>query len=76
MINPVAESLNIPSHRIYANNLLFDPKDGSFAGFDQEEPTSRDGGKPAVIQRLIKGIGHKKVVRYEIFVFNFLILNN
>lgn len=23
MINPVAEILNIPSHRIYANNLLF-----------------------------------------------------
>ena len=40
MINPVADMLKIPRHRIYANNLLF-KDDGSFAGFDPEELTSR-----------------------------------
>ena len=51
MINPVAAELKIPLHRIYANNLLFDAK-GGFAGFDAKEPTSRDGGKPAVVKLL------------------------
>ena len=40
MINPVADMLKIPRHRVYANNLLF-KADGSFAGFDPEELTSR-----------------------------------
>eukprot|EP01035_Chromulina_nebulosa_P024623 gene24623-32066_t len=57
MINPVAESLNIPLHRIYANNLLFNQNTGSFAGFDLNEPTSRDGGKPAVINQNVVMIG-------------------
>lgn len=56
MIEPIAETLNIPFHRIYANNLLFN-EDESFAGFDKEEPTSRDGGKPAVIQQLVDAHG-------------------
>lgn len=60
MIDPVAEMLQIPSHRIYANNLLFNA-DGSFAGFDEKEPTSRDGGKPAVIQFLKDCHGYKTI---------------
>lgn len=58
MIEPIAEVLDIPFHRIYANNLLFNV-DGSFAGFDKDEPTSRDGGKPAVIQLLLNSHGEK-----------------
>jgi len=53
MINPVAAELKVPLHRIFANNLLFKSDAlGSFAGFDPNEPTSRDGGKPAVIKQL------------------------
>jgi hypothetical protein len=136
MINPVAESLNIPSHRIYANNLLFNviffycvsmkvqvdvmymnacvcfmykcllcinacmyclfmpinlflwsllalkymyvcidgwmanyqPTTGSFAGFDLNEHTSRDGGKPAVINQVCMYL-HMYVYR---FVYSFI----
>lgn len=53
MINPVAIELKIPMHRIFANNLLFhNDAQGSFKGFDDKEPTCRDGGKPAVIKML------------------------
>lgn len=62
MIEPVADQLRIPYHRIYANTLLFNESDGSFAGFDEKEPTSRDGGKPAVIQSLIDAHGYSSVV--------------
>ena len=58
MIEPVADVLNIPIHRIYANTLHFHPDDGNFIGFDTSEPTSRDGGKPAVIQKLITAHGY------------------
>lgn len=61
MINPVAAMLNIPLHRIYANNLLF-KADGSFHGFDDKELTSRDGGKPAVIKRLKEAHGYSPII--------------
>jgi phosphoserine phosphatase len=61
MINPVADLLSIPLHRVYANNLLFE-EDGTFLGFDEKEPTSRDGGKPAVIQQLKDFHGYDTVV--------------
>ena len=61
MINPVAEALKIPLHRVYANNLLF-KDDGSFQGFDETEPTSRDGGKPSVIQSLKDAHGYDIVI--------------
>jgi phosphoserine phosphatase len=62
MIEPVADILRIPRHRIYANNLLFNEKDGNFAGFDVNEPTSRDGGKPAVIKHLMGAHGYKNII--------------
>jgi phosphoserine phosphatase len=62
MIEPVADTLMIPYHRIYANNLLFNAIDGSFSGFDAKEPTSRDGGKPAVVTSLIANHSYKGVV--------------
>jgi len=61
MIDPVAALVGIPTHRIYANTLLFHA-DGSYAGFDASEPTSRDGGKPAVVKRLKDEHGYKTVV--------------
>ena len=63
MIEPVADSLRIPIHRIYANNLLFsNTADGTFEGFDTNELTSRDGGKPAVLNRLIALYGYESIV--------------
>jgi phosphoserine phosphatase len=61
MIEPTAsELLGVPPERVFANTILFND-DGSYAGFDATEPTSRDGGKPAVIARL-KAAGAKTVV--------------
>lgn len=51
MIDPLAEVLNIDKSRIYANNLLFD-EEGNYTGFDETEPTSRAGGKAAVVGKL------------------------
>lgn len=61
MINPVAALLKVPTHRIFANNLLF-KEDGSFDKFDENEPTSRDGGKPAVIQALKDSHGYSPII--------------
>ncbi len=51
MIEPVADQLSIPRSNIFANRLLFDDASptGVYAGFDAEEPTSRDEGKPKVV---------------------------
>jgi phosphoserine phosphatase len=63
MIEPVAIKLMIPSYRVYANTLLFHNDEiGSFKGFDPSEPTSRDGGKGAVLQMLIANHGYRNVV--------------
>lgn len=52
MIEPVAEVLGLdPKANVIANNLLFHP-DGSFKGFDSNEPTSRSGGKAVALQGL------------------------
>eukprot|EP00002_Diphylleia_rotans_P015287 TRINITY_DN2969_c0_g1_i1.p1 TRINITY_DN2969_c0_g1~~TRINITY_DN2969_c0_g1_i1.p1 ORF type:complete len:249 (+),score=64.22 TRINITY_DN2969_c0_g1_i1:75-821(+) len=61
MINPMAHELGIPQSRVYANNLLFE-KDGKFAGFDANEPTSQSGGKAVVVGRLKKDFGYDTVV--------------
>jgi phosphoserine phosphatase len=51
MINPIAEVLKIPETRIFANRVIFCDKD-EYANFDVNEPTSQDGGKAVVIQKL------------------------
>eukprot|EP01135_Chromosphaera_perkinsii_P006559 Nk52_evm1s545 gene=Nk52_evmTU1s545 len=61
MIEPVAEILNIPFDNIFANNLLFH-EDGGYKGFDENEPTSRSGGKPKVIRTLKDRHGYKKII--------------
>jgi phosphoserine phosphatase len=60
MIHPVAERLDIPLDRVFANNLLFDDK-GNYAGFDENEPTSRAGGKAVVVGNL-KAKGYDPIV--------------
>lgn len=61
MIEPIAEILNVPKARIFANTILFD-EEGMYAGFDAQEPTSRDGGKPAVLRSLARDHGYKTMV--------------
>ncbi|KNA24817.1 hypothetical protein SOVF_012260 isoform A [Spinacia oleracea] len=58
MINPVASILEIPLKNIFANQLLFGDS-GEFLGFDENEPTSRSGGKPVAVQRIRKAHGYK-----------------
>lgn len=53
MIYPIADQLNISRSRVFANNLLFDDGTGDYTGFDENEPTSRSGGKRRVVEMLI-----------------------
>lgn len=52
LIEPVAQELGISFDHIYANSLFF-TFNGTYAGFDTKQPTSRSGGKAEAI-RLIK----------------------
>ena len=52
-IDPLAETLGIPTDRVFANELYFDD-DGEYAGFDTTNPLCRTGGKREVIARLKK----------------------
>ncbi|KAK7791061.1 hypothetical protein R5R35_007152 [Gryllus longicercus] len=61
IITPVALELNIPLQNIYANRLKF-YFNGEFAGFDESEPTSRNGGKGEVIKMLKTKYGYSSVV--------------
>lgn len=51
IIHPLAESLGIPLSNVFANNLLFH-EDGSYAGFDPAEFTSRSGGKKEAVMHI------------------------
>eukprot|EP00775_Hariotina_reticulata_P012443 gene12443-12580_t len=52
IIHPIAESLDIPvPDNVHANNLLFND-DGSYAGFDSNEFTSRSGGKAEAVRQI------------------------
>uniref|UniRef100_A0A803L9J1 phosphoserine phosphatase n=1 Tax=Chenopodium quinoa TaxID=63459 RepID=A0A803L9J1_CHEQI len=57
MINPVASILEIPIENIFANQMLFEDS-GEFLGFDENEPTSRSGGKPIAVQQIRKARGY------------------
>ncbi|KAL5077963.1 hypothetical protein RYX36_016947 [Vicia faba] len=58
MINPVASILGIPKENIFANQLLFGSS-GQFLGFDENEHTSRSGGKATAVQEIKKNHGYK-----------------
>eukprot|EP00955_Chlamydomonas_euryale_P053928 355645-Chlamydomonas_euryale.AAC.31 len=69
IIHPLAESLNIPITNVFANSILFNPAhisgtqdDGSYAGFDDNEFTSRSGGKPACIRHIKETRGLSPIV--------------
>merc|ERR1712032_1760821 len=55
MIEPLAIHLGIPIDRVYANTINFG-KTGEYVGFDSNEATSKDGGKPRAL-RMIKEKG-------------------
>lgn len=61
LIAPVAAKLNIPPENVYANRLKF-YFTGEYAGFDENEPTSKSGGKARVIQNLKDEKGLKCVI--------------
>eukprot|EP01025_Chloroclados_australasicus_P007418 TRINITY_DN12384_c0_g1_i3.p1 TRINITY_DN12384_c0_g1~~TRINITY_DN12384_c0_g1_i3.p1 ORF type:complete len:314 (-),score=52.40 TRINITY_DN12384_c0_g1_i3:277-1116(-) len=61
IIEPMAADLHIPVSHVHANRLLFN-EDGSAAGFDAEEFTSRSGGKAEACTFLREKFGYKKVV--------------
>jgi phosphoserine phosphatase len=62
MILPVADALRVPRARVHANTLLFDAATGAFAGFDEAAPTSRDGGKAAVLRALKAAHGYAPLI--------------
>lgn len=61
LIRPVARELGIQKEHVFANKLKFF-YDGSYAGFDEEQPTSRSGGKSDVIKKLQDDFGHSKII--------------
>ncbi|GMR49870.1 hypothetical protein PMAYCL1PPCAC_20065, partial [Pristionchus mayeri] len=65
IIEPVADVLSIPHHRIYANELIYDSY-CQYLGFDEDEPTSDSGsksvGKAGVCGMLKKDHGYKNLV--------------
>ncbi|XP_034831914.1 phosphoserine phosphatase isoform X2 [Maniola hyperantus] len=61
LIEPVAEKLHIPLSNVFANRLKF-YFNGEYAGFDENEPTSRTGGKGLVIRRLKELHGYQRLV--------------
>eukprot|EP00559_Dactyliosolen_fragilissimus_P006197 CAMPEP_0184870980 /NCGR_PEP_ID=MMETSP0580-20130426/39431_1 /TAXON_ID=1118495 /ORGANISM="Dactyliosolen fragilissimus" /LENGTH=262 /DNA_ID=CAMNT_0027373393 /DNA_START=375 /DNA_END=1163 /DNA_ORIENTATION=- len=63
MINPLAKVLNVPESRVYANHILHeDDPEGSYAGFDADEPTSRDMGKPKALGIIKEKGGYNTMV--------------
>jgi len=60
MIEPVAARLNIPIENIFANTIFFN-ENGEYSSFDANEPTSKDGGKPQVVQMLKDKFGYTTV---------------
>ncbi|KAL3765524.1 hypothetical protein ACHAWO_011122 [Cyclotella atomus] len=61
MINPVAEVLGVSTDNIYANTILFDG-DGNYAGFDSNEPTSADQGKPKALRLIKEKFGYETMI--------------
>jgi phosphoserine phosphatase len=51
MIEPIAKEVCVARDRIYANTIFFDGN-GKYAGFDANEPTSADKGKPKALEMI------------------------
>eukprot|EP00164_Ancoracysta_twista_P008950 GFYU01013098.1.p1 GENE.GFYU01013098.1~~GFYU01013098.1.p1 ORF type:complete len:320 (-),score=92.68 GFYU01013098.1:236-1195(-) len=53
MIAPLLQELGLPKDRLYANSILFNADGSPHASmFDDQEPTSRSGGKARVVDKL------------------------
>lgn len=62
MINPIAEALDLdPETNVLANTILYD-QHGNYEGFDRNEHTSRDMGKPAALTYLMQKHGYQTMV--------------
>lgn len=61
MIEPVAERLGVSIDNIYANTILFND-DGDYTGFDSNEPTSADQGKPKALRTIKEKFGYETMV--------------
>jgi phosphoserine phosphatase len=61
MIDPVATTLGVSRDRVYANTILFD-EFGEYAGFDVDEPTSADGGKPKALSIIKERHGYNTMI--------------
>lgn len=60
MIEPIASHLNVPIHNIYANTIFFKDS-GEYSGFDRNELTSADLGKPKALTQ-IKSLNNYKTM--------------
>ncbi|KAF5289106.1 hypothetical protein FQA39_LY15208 [Lamprigera yunnana] len=61
LILPLAKQLYIPESNVFANQLKF-YYTGKYAGYDEEQPTSKSGGKGVVIDSLKKKYGYQNLV--------------
>ncbi|BES95660.1 phosphoserine phosphatase [Nesidiocoris tenuis] len=61
IISPIALQLNIPLENVYANKMKF-YFTGEYAGFDENAPTSSNGGKGKVIAELKRKHGYSNLV--------------
>ena len=61
MIEPVAERLGVSVDNIYANTILFN-EEGEYIGFDSNEPTSADQGKPKALHKIKAKYGYETMV--------------
>eukprot|EP00579_Thalassiosira_antarctica_P004997 CAMPEP_0201900046 /NCGR_PEP_ID=MMETSP0902-20130614/51566_1 /ASSEMBLY_ACC=CAM_ASM_000551 /TAXON_ID=420261 /ORGANISM="Thalassiosira antarctica, Strain CCMP982" /LENGTH=306 /DNA_ID=CAMNT_0048433607 /DNA_START=34 /DNA_END=954 /DNA_ORIENTATION=+ len=61
MIEPVAKHLGVSVENIYANTILFD-ENGDYTGFDSNEPTSADQGKPKALRTIKAKYGYETMI--------------
>lgn len=61
MIDPVAASLGIRNDHVFANSIYFDDT-GEYQGFDENEFTSRQGGKCEAIAHIRQVFGYRTVI--------------
>lgn len=61
MIEPIALQVAVAKNRIYANTILFDDE-GNYVGFDPNELTSADMGKPKALAHIKEAHNYQTMV--------------
>lgn len=61
IVDPIADKLQVPLEKVFANRMLHDEL-GGYIGFSNDEPTSESYGKARVVQRLKNEFGYKTLV--------------